>query len=61
MGFNNVIWDARQISDSELELIYRSKMEKRAIGMLDVLVIYKLTDNNELEINYTAGTNKAAY
>ena len=61
-GFNNVIWDARQISDSELELIYRSEDgEEGYPGMLDVVVIYKLTDNNELEINYTASTNKATH
>ena len=60
MGFNNVFWDARQISDSELELKYISEDgEEGYPGKLDVMVVYKLTDNNELEINYTASTNKA--
>lgn len=59
-GFNNVVWDARQISDSELELKYRSKDgEEGYPGNLDVTVTYTLTDNNALEINYSATTDKA--
>ena len=59
-GFNNVVWDARQISDSELELKYLSRDgEEGYPGNLDVKVVYKLTDDNELEINYTATTDKA--
>ena len=62
MGFNNVFWDARQISDSELELKYLSEDgEEGYPGKLDVVVVYKLTDNNELEINYTANTNKTTH
>lgn len=59
-GFNNVVWDAHQISDSELELKYFSKDgEEGYPGNLEVKVIYKLTDNDELEINYFASTDKA--
>jgi len=59
-GFNNVVWDAHQISDSELELKYLSKDgEEGYPGNLDVTVVYKLTDNNELKINYFASTDKA--
>jgi aldose 1-epimerase len=59
-GFNNVVWDAKQISDSELELKYLSKDgEEGYPGNLNVTVVYKLTDNNELEINYAATTDKA--
>ena len=62
IGFNNVVWDARKISDNELELIYRSEDgEEGYPGRLDVVVVYKLTDNNELEINYTANTNKTTH
>ena len=62
MGFNNVVWDARQISDSELELIYSSgDGEEGYPGKLDVVVVYKLTDKNELKINYSAITNKATH
>lgn len=59
-GFNNVVWDAKQISDSELELKYLSKDgEEGYPGNLNVTVVYKLTDKNELEINYAATTDKA--
>lgn len=59
-GFNNVVWNAQQISNSELELTYLSKDgEEGYPGNLDVKVIYKLTDNNELKISYTATTDKA--
>jgi len=59
-GFNNVVWDVRQISDSELELKYLSKDgEEGYPGNLNVTVVYKLSDNNALEINYTATTDKA--
>lgn len=62
MGFNNVVWDARQISDSELELTYSSgDGEEGYPGKLDVVVVYKLTDKNELKINYSAITNKATH
>lgn len=57
-GFNNVVWDANQISGSELELKYLSKNgEEGYPGNLSVVVFYKLTDKNELEINYTATTD----
>lgn len=60
MGFHNVVWDARQISESELELKYLSRDGEGGFpGLLNVTVVYKLTDNNELEINYTATTDKA--
>ncbi len=59
-GFNNVVWNARQISDSELELKYLSKDgEEGYPGNLSVKVIYKLTDDDELQIIYTANTDKA--
>jgi aldose 1-epimerase len=59
-GFNNAVWDAHQISDSELELKYLSKDgEEGYPGNLDVTVVYKITDNNEIEINYFASTDKA--
>ena len=59
-GFHNVVWDAKQISDSALELKYLSKDgEEGYPGNLYVTVVYKLTDHNELEINYTATTDRA--
>jgi len=59
-GFNKLVWDARQLSDSELELKYHSKDgEEGYPGNLNTTVIYKLTDMNELSINYSATTDQA--
>ncbi len=58
-GFQYVVWDARQIGDSILELSYLSKdMEEGYPGNLQVKVIYQLTDNNELKLSYEAVTDK---
>ena len=58
-GFQDVMWDARQVGDSVLELAYLSKdMEEGYPGNLDVKVVYTLTDNNELKIDYHATTDK---
>lgn len=58
-GFQYVVWDAKQIGDRILELSYLSKdMEEGFPGNLQVTVIYELTDNNELKINYTANTDQ---
>ncbi|NRB64092.1 MAG: galactose mutarotase [Saprospiraceae bacterium] len=59
-GFHHVIWDAQQISDSVLELKYFSKDgEEGYPGNLEVTVVYELTDQNELTLNYRATTDKA--
>ena len=58
-GFRAVVWDAKQTSDSTLELSYLSKdMEEGYPGNLTVKVIYTLTDANELSIDYEATTDK---
>ncbi len=58
-SFRAVVWDAKQTSDSTLELSYLSKdMEEGYPGNLTVKVIYTLTDANELSINYEATTDK---
>lgn len=58
-GFHNVVWDAKQLSDSVLELQYFSKDGEEGFpGNLDVKVIYSLSSNNELQIEYTAVTDK---
>lgn len=58
-GFNNQVWDAKQLSDSALELNYLSKDgEEGYPGNLDVKVIYTLTSANELQIEYSATTDK---
>jgi len=54
-GFHTVIWKANQISESSLELTHTSKhLDQGFPGNLEVKVIYTLTENNELEINYFA-------
>jgi aldose 1-epimerase len=59
-GFNNVVWDAKQVSDTILKLHYLSPDGEEGFpGNLDVNVTYSLTMNNELKIEYTANTDKA--
>jgi aldose 1-epimerase len=58
-GFDKVFWDIKPISGQKLELTYRSAdMEEGYPGNLDVTVIYNLTDENALEIDYSAVTDK---
>ncbi len=58
-GFHNVFWDVTQVNDHTLELNYLSKhMEEGFPGNLDVKVIYSITDNNELKIEYFAETDQ---
>jgi aldose 1-epimerase len=59
-GFHNRVWDARQTAQNTLELAYLSKdMEEGFPGNLSVKVVYTLTNNNELKIEYSAATDKA--
>lgn len=58
-GFNNVVWNANQINNSEIEFTRISPdMEEGYPGNLTVTVRYTLTDNDELQMNYTASTDK---
>lgn len=58
-GFSAKVWDAVQNGKNELELTLVSPdMEEGFPGELKVMMIYKLTDNNELAIYYSAKTNK---
>jgi len=58
-GFNNVVWDANQTNSNEIEFTRISPdMEEGYPGNLTVSVHYKLTDANELQINYKATTDK---
>lgn len=59
-GYNNVVWDAEQTDDQTLVLTYLSPDgEEGYPGNLDVKVQYKLTEDNELKIEYWATTDKA--
>ena len=60
MGFDKVVWDAKPIGENALKLTYLAKdMEEGYPGNLRVTVVYKLTDDNELVVNYHATTDKA--
>jgi len=59
-GFNQKIWTARELADGGLELTYLSKDgEENYPGNLKVVVVYRLTDSNELKIDYSATTDRA--
>jgi aldose 1-epimerase len=58
-GFNDVVWDAKQINDHTLELTYLSNdMEEGYPGNLHCKVTYELTDDNAVKISYEATTDK---
>ncbi len=61
-GFDKAVWSAREAPGPDgpaLELTYLSKDgEEGYPGNLSVKVVYTLTDNNELRIDYTATTDK---
>lgn len=58
-GFQDVVWDTRQINDQSIEFSYLSKdMEEGYPGNLKIKVVYTLSDDNELKINYHASTDK---
>jgi len=58
-GFNAVVWDARQTDEKTLELTYLSKDGEEGFpGNLQVTVIYRLTEDNALEISYEATTDR---
>ena len=59
-GFNAVVWDAKQIDDQTIELTYLSKDGEEGFpGNLTTTLTYKLTDDNSVEIDYKATTDKA--
>lgn len=61
-GFDRCVWKARPFTTKDtagLKLNYVSEdMEEGYPGKLDVTVIYTLTDDNELRIDYEAAANK---
>ncbi|MXV50775.1 galactose-1-epimerase [Pedobacter sp. HMF7647] len=58
-GFHNQVWDAEQINENTLKLHYLSKDGEEGFpGNLAVTVIYTVNDDDSLEIDYKASTDK---
>jgi aldose 1-epimerase len=58
-GFDKVVWKAKSASPQSVELTYFSKDgEEGYPGNLTTAVVYTVTDNNELKIDYSATTDK---
>ncbi|MES2268713.1 MAG: aldose epimerase family protein [Bacteroidota bacterium] len=58
-GFQEVVWDAKQIDSATLELSYLAKdMEGGFPGNLNVKVTYQITDDNAMKVSYSATTDK---
>lgn len=58
-GYQDVVWDAVQPSDSTLQLTYLSKDGEEGFpGNLDITVVYTLAKDNALKIDYHAATDK---
>ncbi len=58
-GFDKVVWTPRELPGGGLELTYLSKDgEEGYPGNLKAVVTYRLTDANELKIDYEATTDK---
>lgn len=59
-GFDVKIWEANQTDAQTIELTYTSADGEEGFpGNLKTTVVYKLTDDNAIEISYTATTDKA--
>ena len=63
IGFDKVVWDAKLVGGegwSGLQLSYLAKDKEEGYpGNLSIKVTYKLTDANELVVDYLATTDKA--
>ncbi len=58
-GYNNKVWDAKQVSNTQLELSYISvDGEEGYPGNLSVKATFTLKKDNSIEIKYTATTDK---
>lgn len=58
-GYHAVTWDARQLDGQAVELTYLSSDGEAGFpGNLKVKVVYRLTDDNAIDIQYEATTDK---
>jgi aldose 1-epimerase len=59
-GYDKVVWTAEKQGDNSLKLTYHSKDGEGGYpGNLDITVVYTLTTDNSVKIDYTATTDKA--
>jgi aldose 1-epimerase len=59
-GFDKVVWNVVKATPNSLELQYLSKDGEEGFpGNLNVTAIYTLTDDNALQLNFKAATDKA--
>lgn len=59
-GFQYQVFDARRLSDQELELTYLSKDGEEGFpGELACKVVFSLTEDNAIDIRYNAETDRA--
>ena len=58
-GYHNQVWNAEQVDAQTLKLTYLSKDGEAGFpGNLKITVTYKLTNQNEIDIQYEATTDK---
>lgn len=58
-GFNAVVWEVKMLTDSSIELFYLSADGEEGFpGNLSVTLTYTLTEDNALDIHYSATTDK---
>ncbi|MCP4452618.1 MAG: galactose mutarotase [Planctomycetes bacterium] len=58
-GYRFVVWDGLQIDESSVRLSYFSKDGEQGFpGNLVLKVVYSVTEDNELKLEYTATTDK---
>ncbi|MHA7831657.1 MAG: aldose epimerase family protein [Flagellimonas sp.] len=58
-GFDSVVWDVTDVNENMIEFQYTSPhMEAGYPGTLKVTVQYRLTNKNDLEVEYWANTDK---
>jgi aldose 1-epimerase len=58
-GFDKVVWNVEEVGAKMLRLSYISEdMEEGYPGKLETIVTYTLNDNNSLDVDYEATTDK---
>ena len=59
-GYRFVVWDGMQINESSVQLSYLSEDGEQGFpGNLEISVVYSVTEDNELKLEYSATTDKA--